>query len=44
VWRQLDELCDKSPLVAPMRLQQLRHNEQNLSNEVTYLRASLQGG
>lgn len=30
VWRQLDELCDKSPLVAPLRLQRLREDMQQL--------------
>jgi hypothetical protein len=39
VWRQLDKLCDKSPLVAPVRLQQLREEKQQLSREVAQLRA-----
>jgi chromosome segregation ATPase len=30
VWRQLDDLCDRSPLVAPLRLQRLRHEKQQL--------------
>lgn len=39
MWRQLDKLCDKSPLVAPMRLQQLREEKQQLSRDVAQLRA-----
>jgi hypothetical protein len=28
VWRQVDELCDRNPLVAPLRLQRLREQQQ----------------
>lgn len=30
MWRQLDEMCDRSPLLAPVRLQQLREDKQQL--------------
>lgn len=34
VWRQIDELCDRSSVVAPLRLQQLRADKQQLQTRL----------